>query len=52
MADRDVLDVGFRNISMHDYQDVDWQLVYRLVTERLDDFRAFIDRVSSALEAQ
>ena len=52
IAERMRRGVGFRNISVHEYQDVDWQLVYRLVTERLDDFRAFIDRVLSAWEAQ
>lgn len=38
--------VGFRNISVHEYEEVDWRLVYRLVSERLDDFRAFVARIT------
>ncbi len=33
--------VGFRNISIHEYQRIDWQIVYRIVTEHLDDFKTF-----------
>lgn len=33
--------VGFRNIAVHEYANLDWQIVYGIVTERLDDFAAF-----------
>lgn len=33
--------VGFRNISVHEYHEVDWSRVYRIITEDLEDFRAF-----------
>lgn len=40
--------VGFRNISVHEYEKIDWQLVHRIITERLDDFRRFVKAMSSA----
>lgn len=40
--------VGFRNVSVHEYDEVDWRLVYRLVSERLGDFRSFVSRISEA----
>ena len=30
--------VGFRNISVHAYQTLDWEMVYSIATERLGDF--------------
>ena len=30
--------VGFRNISVHAYQALDWEIVYSIATERLGDF--------------
>ena len=33
--------VGFRNTAVHAYQELDWEIVYSIVTKRMDDFRAF-----------
>lgn len=41
LAERMSRAVGFRNISVHEYDAIDWKIVYHLVTERLDDFRLF-----------
>ena len=30
--------VGFRNISVHAYQTLDWEIVYSIATERLGDY--------------
>ncbi len=30
--------VGFRNISVHAYQTLDWEIIYSIATERLGDF--------------
>jgi uncharacterized protein YutE (UPF0331/DUF86 family) len=38
--------VGFRNISVHAYQKIDWAIVYSIVTERLEDFREFARAIS------
>lgn len=33
--------VGFRNIAVHAYDNIDWQIVFAIVTHHLDDFEAF-----------
>ena len=43
--------VGFRNIAVHTYQDIDWAMVYEIVTTRLDDFARFAGCVEDALDA-
>lgn len=43
--------VGFRNLSVHAYDQVDWERVFEIVHERLDDFRSFaaaIARISAS----
>ena len=37
--------VGFRNLSIHAYDQVDWERVFDIVHKRLDDFRKFADAV-------
>ena len=44
-AERMVKAVGFRNTAVHAYQAIDWTIVYRIITEHLDDFRAFARQV-------
>ena len=33
--------VGFRNIAVHNYDRVDWAVVFAISTRHLDDFREF-----------
>ena len=33
--------VGFRNVSVHDYVEVDWAIVMRIAVAGLDDLKAF-----------
>jgi uncharacterized protein YutE (UPF0331/DUF86 family) len=40
--------IGFRNVLVHDYLDVDRKLVYEVMQERLGDFEA-LRRVFAAL---
>jgi uncharacterized protein YutE (UPF0331/DUF86 family) len=40
-AERLSKSVGFRNTAVHAYQEIDWAIVYRIITEHLDDFRDF-----------
>ena len=35
--------VGFRNISVHDYQSIDWKIVESIVTRHLHDFYRYIE---------
>jgi uncharacterized protein YutE (UPF0331/DUF86 family) len=41
--------VGFRNISVHEYEKIDWTIVFSIVTTRLEDFRSFARSVLAAL---
>lgn len=41
--------VGFRNIAVHDYQVVDWRIVFDITHRGLEDFRAFAKAVDSVL---
>lgn len=33
--------VGFRNIAVHEYSELDWNIVYAIITRHLDDFYEF-----------
>lgn len=33
--------VGFRNIAVHAYQEIDWNIVFAIITRHLEDFRIF-----------
>lgn len=37
--------VGFRNVAVHDYEDIDWAIVYAICTKHLDDFRQFAQKI-------
>jgi uncharacterized protein YutE (UPF0331/DUF86 family) len=40
--------VGFRNVAVHAYQEINWRIVYAIITSRLEDFVAFARAVSTA----
>lgn len=42
--------VGFRNLSVHAYDRLDWERVFDIVRHRLDDFRRFAARVATLAE--
>lgn len=41
--------VGFRNISVHAYDKIDWAIVFGIVSTRLEDFRSFARFALAAL---
>ena len=41
--------VGFRNIVVHNYQEIDWRIVFNICHHKLDDFRAFAQAITSLL---
>lgn len=43
--------VGFRNIAVHDYETIDWDLVYEIVIHHTRDFAEFAEAVASRLDA-
>lgn len=40
-AERLAKSVGFRNTAVHAYQQIDWEIVFCIITKHLDDFRGF-----------
>ena len=43
---------GFRNILIHEYTDIDYELLYNYLVYRLDHFREFSLHISSFLEKE
>lgn len=37
--------VGFRNLLVHAYRKIDWQIVWDIITKNLDDFRQFAAKI-------
>lgn len=37
--------VGFRNVSVHEYEEIDWDRVFRYATDNLDTFRKFVTAI-------
>ena len=42
--------VGFRNIAVHQYRDIDWAIVHGIARDRLGDFEEFARAVLDALK--
>lgn len=38
--------VGFRNIMVHDYVRIDWNIVWAIISKNLSDFRSFSKQVA------
>ena len=38
--------VGFRNVVAHDYEKINYDLVYRILHRDIEDIRKFIERVA------
>lgn len=41
--------VGFRNIAVHNYEAINWQIVHAIATSHLDNFKDFAQAVVSHL---
>lgn len=41
--------VGFRNVAVHNYEAIDWQLVHAIATRHLDDFTRFASAIAEAI---
>jgi uncharacterized protein YutE (UPF0331/DUF86 family) len=42
--------VGFRNIAVHAYHSISWEIVFSIITERLTDFSDFARHVADRLD--
>lgn len=38
--------VGFRNVAVHNYEAINWEIVYAICENLLDDFRRFSQEIS------
>jgi uncharacterized protein YutE (UPF0331/DUF86 family) len=47
IAARMIAAVGFRNVAVHSYREIDWNIVHTICHDQLDDFRAFARHVSA-----
>jgi uncharacterized protein YutE (UPF0331/DUF86 family) len=41
--------VGFRNLAVHNYDEIDWAIVFAIATLHLDDFERLAQRVAERL---
>ncbi len=39
--------VGFRNIAVHEYKEIDWKIVFSLLNNNLSDFNSFMKMILS-----
>ena len=46
LAERMKKAVGFRNLAVHNYEDINWSIVYAIATQHLDDFKEFARAVA------
>lgn len=42
--------VGFRNLAVHNYDAIDWNIVFQICTRHLDDFREFASLILQRIE--
>lgn len=52
LAESMVAAVGFRNVAVHSYRSIDWNIVHAICHERLEDFGAFARHVADRLAAR
>ncbi|MDT8283784.1 MAG: DUF86 domain-containing protein [Gammaproteobacteria bacterium] len=43
--------VGFRNIAIHNYEEINWAIVHAIAKEKLIDFKQFAKQVLSVITA-
>lgn len=41
--------VGFRNIAVHQYENLDSKIIYAIITSHLDDFKTFVEAITKLL---
>jgi uncharacterized protein YutE (UPF0331/DUF86 family) len=43
--------VGYRNLAIHEYDKVDWNIVFAITHQHLEDFRNFLKQIFEWMEA-
>ena len=51
LAERMTKSVGFRNIAVHSYQLIDWNIVFQICRHHLDDFKHFAEVVGRRIQS-
>jgi uncharacterized protein YutE (UPF0331/DUF86 family) len=41
--------VGFRDVAVHNYEEINWAIVHAIALHHLDDFREFAKLIASRL---
>ncbi|MDO8336221.1 MAG: DUF86 domain-containing protein [Candidatus Saccharibacteria bacterium] len=47
LADRLKKSVGFRNLAVHNYHDLNWDIVFAVASKHLEDFKQFARNISA-----
>jgi uncharacterized protein YutE (UPF0331/DUF86 family) len=42
--------VGFRNVAVHNYQEINWAIVHAIALDHLEDFAEFARVIASTLD--
>ncbi|WP_421901020.1 type VII toxin-antitoxin system HepT family RNase toxin [Maridesulfovibrio sp.] len=51
LAEQLARSVGLRNVAVHDYMNLDWEIVHAVSVKHLDDFARFGDAVLKCLDS-
>jgi len=49
MAKEVIAAVGFRNVAVHSYRSINWDIVHAISHEQIEDFRSFAHNVNKIL---
>ena len=49
LAERLIQAVGFRNLSVHSYEKIDWQIIYKILDTNLADLKNFAAMINARL---
>lgn len=44
--------VGFRNVAIHNYQEINWHIVFAIAHRRVDDFEDFANAIVQTLQTR
>ncbi|CAN2048376.1 DUF86 domain-containing protein [Candidatus Magnetomoraceae bacterium gMMP-1] len=44
--------VGFRNIAVHEYESINWNVVYSVITNHLNDFKDYAREITEWMDRQ
>ena len=52
VSEKLVASVGFRNIAVHSYKDIDWDIVYSIITKEIGVFKEFTRQVLEFVDSK